>query len=266
MAGDTYIDVVFNGAGGGARSTRFAHRSTLTPESALGGSGRTARQRSTRRLAPDVLLSDGRTAATTSPARSRRAVRHRLVRRRRVERHAGNLGVAGAQTLQADRAAARAPGAGGSAPSKVFFIEISGGMQLCAGGLFGDTPDKPLLAIRGEVDAGDRHEALAATARTQHALHADRVRHDRRQQDRQHRLRRGGVRARDRRAASRTSQFWGVAAFQTNFDFLQPTGSTCPAARCSQINTTEPDADRDAVARGHPRRRDFVLPVRRARR
>ena len=40
----------------------------------------------------------------------------------------------------------------GSTEERVFFIALSGGMKLQAGGLFGDTPDEPLLAITGAVE------------------------------------------------------------------------------------------------------------------
>ena len=50
----------------------------------------------------------------------------------------------------------------------MFFIALSGGMNLQAGGLFGDTPDEPLLEITGAVeltigtDSGHARHALRA--------------------------------------------------------------------------------------------------------
>ena len=62
------------------------------------------------------------------------------------------------------------------------------------------------------------------------------------------------------------TELWGVAAFSTNFDFLHTYGIDLQGHALLEINTTSHDEDREALARGHPRRRHHLvrLAARRA--
>ena len=124
----------------------------------------------------------------------------------------------------------------GGSGSRVFFISLSGGENLQAGGLFGDTPEEPLLAIRGMVELQigtvmqsdgsmvNRFELTASGTMTVIKL--------------------GNIASGAAVFILQTSdglsniEFWGVAAIQTNFDFLQQYGIFLSGSALIEVNTT----------------------------
>src|SRR5207253_7321116 len=108
----------------------------------------------------------------------------------------------------------------GATPNKVFFIDLSGGIQLWFVPLF---PDQPVLEIRGKatLEIGKRTLPNGST-RTRFALNAsgtidvvDPI---------------GNIASGAAAFVLETgnsladTEFWGVAAFETNFDFLKDYG------------------------------------------
>src|SRR5581483_11055138 len=111
-----------------------------------------------------------------------------------------------------------------------FFIELSGGMALNSGGLFGDTIQDPLLGITGDVKL---------TINTTDGLHLE--------------LKANGTMTiykigniasgaadfvLDVGAGLSNVTFYGVAAFATNFDFLQQYGIYLQGSALLEVNLT----------------------------
>ena len=138
----------------------------------------------------------------------------------------------------------QAPGDAGSSSNRVFFISLSGGVNLQAGGLFGDTPDEPLLAIRGavELDIGTVTQPDGSTL----------VRFELTASGTVSVIKLGNIASGAATFILQTTtdlssvEFWGVAAVQTNFDFLQQYGIFLSGSALIEINTTD--------ARRRPRR------------
>ena len=137
----------------------------------------------------------------------------------------------------------------------MFFIALSGGMNLQAGGLFGDTPDEPLLAITGSVEL---------------TIGTDPVTHDTRIE-----LTASGTitvikigniasGAADFVLQTGSSlsdiEFYGVAAIQTNFDFLQQYGVYLSGMALIEINTTSTDKQVTLSLAGVPGDGLFEVP------
>ena len=125
---------------------------------------------------------------------------------------------------------------GGSSESRVFFISLSGGINLQAGGLFGDTPEEPLLAIRGaaELDIGTKTLPDGST-QTRFELTASGTVTV---------IKIGNIASGAAVFVLETTnglssvKFYGVAAIQTNFDFLQQYGIFLSGTALLEINTT----------------------------
>ncbi len=223
LVGDTYIDVQYAIGLDRAARPRLDHR--------LGAGAhprrrrRRFRARSTRRRRR--RSSATASSATTSPASSRPAssasrsspARGRTPRATRVSPAPASFKLIDQVQNQGS----------GSTESRVFFISLSGGMNLQAGGLFGDTPDEPLLAIRGAV------ELTIGTDPTTHATRIELTASGTidRDQDRQHRLGRGRLRPPDGRRRRHP-----VLRRRRDPDELRlPPAvrrSTSPARRCSR--------------------------------
>ena len=131
----------------------------------------------------------------------------------------------------------QAPGDAGASPNRVFFISLSGGVNLQAGGLFGDTPDEPLLAIRGavELDIGTVTQPDGSTL----------VRFELTASGTVSVIKLGNIASGAATFILQTTtdlssvEFWGVAAVQTNFDFLQQYGIFLSGSALIEINTTD---------------------------
>ena len=155
------------------------------------------------------------------------------------------------------------------ATDRVFFIDISGAMELRLADLF----DEPILEIRGKVsiEIGDRtvatRTATSSSTRTAIRRSASASRSTRRDdqgdQARQHRLGRRLVRAREgRRAVGHR-----VLGRRRLPDELRVPRAVrdlrCSGSALLQINATDEHQQRDALARGHPGRRRLRAPDRR---
>ncbi|MBN1192791.1 MAG: hypothetical protein JXA36_03745, partial [Coriobacteriia bacterium] len=152
---------------------------------------------------------------------------------------AGNLGAAEVQSFYVTEPPAgasadpMAPPVPGDLSYKVFFIELSGGMEL----RFADLFDEPILEIRGKValEIGNRPLPEGGT-KARIALYASgtiKV------------IKLGnlasGAAAFILEMGSGLSdiEFWGVAAFATNFEFLEPYGIYLSGSALLQINASE---------------------------
>ena len=155
---------------------------------------------------------------------------------------AGNLGTAGSKTFSlVEPIQAQADGT--TPPGKVFFIDISGGMELRLGDLF----DEPILEIRGKVSLEIGKDATSGDLRFElTASGTIKV------------IKLGNLASGAATFVLQTgdsladTELWGVAAFSTNFDFLHTYGIDLQGHALLEINTTSHDEDRDALARGHP--------------
>src|SRR6202035_1525390 len=120
---------------------------------------------------------------------------------------------------------------------QVFFIALSGGIALYAGSLFTDNsgnPD-PLISITGQAELDIGEVTVGGKATTQFNLTASgtiKV------------IKIGNIASGAASFVLQTANdlssisFWGVAAFQTNFDFLKPYGIYLDASALLEINTT----------------------------
>src|SRR5262249_7296945 len=152
----------------------------------------------------------------------------------------------------------QAPGSG-SSDNRVFFISLSGGVQLQAGGLFGDTPDQPLLAIRGQAELTIGTKTLAdGSTQTRFQLTASgtvgliKIGNSA-----------SGAPVFVLQTASSLSsvQFYGVAAIQTNLDFLQQYGLFITGSALLEINTTSTTQTETLSLEGIPGGPIFVVPT-----
>ena len=167
---------------------------------------------------------------------------------------AGNPGTAGTQSFKLVQPLP-APTAG-QTPDKVFFIDISGGMQLWFVPL---VSDQPVLEIRGKVtlEFGNRtlpdgSTKFRFTIDASGTIDVYKI---------------GNIAS---GAAAfvlevgdsfSDSSFWGVAAFATNFDFLQPYGIDLRGSAMLQINTSNRVQTETISLEGIPGGVIFALPV-----
>src|SRR5262249_5872148 len=106
-------------------------------------------------------------------------------------------------------------------PARVFFIALSGGVELRAGGLFSDDANTALLAIRGQAELQIGQRVVDGETKTRFELTASGTLEV---------IQIGNIASGaatfvlETGDSLATTEFWGVAAFQTNFDFLEPYG------------------------------------------
>ena len=121
----------------------------------------------------------------------------------------------------------------GSTEERVFFIALSGGMNLQAGGIFGDTPDEPLLKITGAVELTIGTDPVTHLTRFELTASGTITV-----------IKIGNIASGAADFVLQTGnslsdlEFYGVAAIQTNFDFLQQYGVYLSGMALLEINTT----------------------------
>ncbi|MGH9142255.1 MAG: hypothetical protein ACRD2I_14075, partial [Vicinamibacterales bacterium] len=152
----------------------------------------------------------------------------------------GNTGVGGGagtfklidQLQQPDAPTADGPAA---TPNRVFFISISGSIELRAGGLFEDEANTPLLAIRGAAELQIGQRLVGTEVKTRFELTASGTVEV---------IKIGNLASGAAKFVLETGdglssiEFWGVAAFKTNFKFLEPYGIFMQGSALLEINTT----------------------------
>ena len=146
LTGDTYVDVAFTGAGSATPDVSTINGDELQ----LSGSGvGTAAIDSS--VAPTVL-GNGSTVRYYLTGQFTPGVVHVSFVAGSWQDTAGNQSAAGSTTLRLiDQLPASAASSSSSTDGRVFFIALSGGVDLNAAGLF-DTGGKPLLSIHGGVE------------------------------------------------------------------------------------------------------------------
>ncbi|MGZ6715887.1 MAG: hypothetical protein ACXVFG_14140, partial [Gaiellaceae bacterium] len=153
---------------------------------------------------------------------------------------AGNTGTAGSESFMVTEALA-SPTPSAPNPSKVFFIEISGGLRLDG---LGFTGDEPIFEIRGRVslEVGNRPIPGGGT----------KLRFDLDASGTITVIKLGNIASGAAHFVLETGglndiQFWGVAAFATNFDFLRNWNITLSGEATLQINMTD-DAHSETIS------------------
>ena len=153
---------------------------------------------------------------------------------------AGNTGTAGSDSFMVTEALT-SPTTSAPSPSKVFFIEISGGLRLDG---LGFTGDEPIFEIRGKVvlEVGNRPIPGGGT----------KLRFDLEASGTITVIKLGNIASGAAHFVLETGglndiQFWGVAAFATNFDFLRNWNITLSGEATLQINMTD-DAHTETIS------------------
>ena len=140
-------------------------------------------------------------------------------------------------------------------PDKVFFIDLSGGMEL----RLADISPEPLLEIRGKVTLEIGNELRDGN---KFRVHARRLGHDQGLSSSATSPRAPRSSCSRSATASTTSSSGASPPFAANLEFLEQYGIYLQGSVLLQINTTAQTRSRDALARGHPGR----PPGRRRRR
>ena len=151
-----------------------------------------------------------------------------------------------------------APGSS-TTDSRVFFIALSGGVNLQAGGLFGDSPTQPLLSITGAVELTIGTKTLSdGSTQTRFELTASGTVNV---------IKIGNIASGAAVFVLQTGsslssvQFYGVAAIQTNFDFLEPYGVYLSGSALLEINTTSTTQTETISLAGVPGDAIFTAPT-----
>ena len=279
----TYIDVVFSTAGGVTLDANSILDTTgpRGAELALDGSGLgtgLTRVQLDSTKAPSILT-DGRTVryyltGTFAPGK----VTVEFLGGSWQD-ELGNPGTTGSASFQLIETVKQA--AAGQAPDKVFFIDISGKMTLQLADLF----DEPLLEIRGKVslEIGDRKvkdnnncyvyptgTVTQLVAGCNVPLVGDttepikRFRFALRASGTIKVIKLGNIASGAASFVLETGdeiQFWGVAAFQTNFEFLEQYGIYLKGSALLQFNATD-SLQRETISlEGIPGGIVFALPT-----
>ncbi|HEX6131015.1 MAG TPA: hypothetical protein VF044_04745, partial [Actinomycetota bacterium] len=244
LSGNTYLDVVFASVAG----VELDEASILdaTPELAISGGVALADEAPT-------ILDGGRVRYYLTGSWAAGPVTVSFLEGSWADED-GNLGVAGSERFTLVEALQDTPA--GATPSKVFFIDISGGMQLWFVPL---VPDEPVLEIRGKVTLEFGKRTLAdGTQRFRFTLDASGTIDV---------YKIGNIAS---GAASfvletggtlGTTEFWGVAAFATNLDFLLDYGIELKGSILLQINTTDRVQRETITLEGVPGGVVFAVPV-----
>src|SRR6266851_4704870 len=253
LGGDTYIDVRYSSAGGVALETAdFGTKTQLGP---LTGPGAGTALLDTAQK-PTILVGGQTVRYYFSPQFAAGTVSVTFLPGSWSDK-AGNLGIGGAGEFRLF-ADPQASGGAQTTTNRVFFISISGGMELRAGGLFSDSKNTPLLAIRGgaELDIGTRvvngktlnRFELTASGSIE-VIKIGNIASG------------AAVFVLETGGTLSSTSFWGVAAFQTNFDFLQPYGIVLKGSALLEINTTNQTQTEKLTLEGIPGGTLFAVPT-----
>ncbi|MDX6411752.1 MAG: large repetitive protein, partial [Gaiellaceae bacterium] len=251
-SGDIYLDVVYPSAGGIALDASSITDSA--PEFDLSGAGSAGVGLDTAATRAPTLLADGQTVRyylTGAFAAGPVGVTFKPGTWADVQ---GNVGVGSAQSFRIVEPLQNPEP--GTTPSKVFFIEISGGVQLW---LVPITSTEPVLEIRGKVtlEFGSKLQP-DGSRRSRFTLNASGTVDV---------YKIGNIASGAASFVLETGdglssvQFWGVAAFDTNFDFLHQYGIDLKGSVLLAVNTTDRIQTETLTLEGIPGGVDFVLPT-----
>ena len=247
FTGDVYVDVAFTGAGGAGLDAATITGNELQLTGA--GAGTVAVDAA---VAPTILA--GGTVRYYLTGQFAAGTVHVAFAAGSWADTAGNPGAAGSATFKlVDQLPASAASSSSSTDGRVFFIAISGGVDLNAAGLF-DTGGKPLLSIHGgiELDIGSKTLPDGST-QARFLLTANGTVYVYKIGN----IASGAATFVLQVGGSTGIQFWGVAAIQTNFDFLQQYGIYLSGTALLQINMTGSDHTETLTLAGHPGRHDL---------